>query len=289
MRFLIVTGMSGAGKSTALKVLEDMGYFCIDNLPIFLMVSFGKLLHTPNSGIGNVAVGIDIRSGEALQELESTLTRFEESNFEYEILYLDCSTETLVKRYKETRRSHPLAQHGRMEDGIGTERKKIAFLKERADYILDTSDLLTRQLQNSLEKIFSIDTASQKLKISVISFGYKYGLPSDADLVLDVRFLPNPYYVAELKDLTGNDQPVQDFVTGFPECKTFLEKLYDLFDFLIPRYVEEDRSALVIAVGCTGGKHRSVTLANTLSSYMQKMDSVSVSTEHRDILKGKAV
>ncbi len=285
MRFLIVTGMSGAGKTTALKVLEDFGYFCIDNLPIFLMDSFAKLLYVPNSGMHQVAVGIDIRSGQALDELEKTLIRFKAQNYSYEILYLDCSTDILVKRFKETRRSHPLTKYGRVEDGIAEERKRIAFLKKRADYIVDTSNLLTRELRTQLEKIFVSNGNFRNLMITVISFGYKYGLPSDADLVFDVRFLPNPYYVTELRHKTGMDTEVQDYVLLSPACKTFLEKLFDLFDFLIPNYIDEGKNALVVAIGCTGGKHRSVAIANVLYQRLQSMNSIGVRIEHRDIQK----
>lgn len=289
-RFLIVTGMSGAGKTTALKMLEDIGYFCIDNLPVFLMVPFAKLLNMPDSTMGHVAVGIDIRNGEeALDELGSTLEQFEELHYEYEILYLDCSSHILLKRFKETRRNHPLAQYERVEDGIAKEREQIAFLRERADYILDTSNLLTREFRNQLEKIFVLNTTFKNLMVTVVSFGYKYGLPLDADLVFDVRFLPNPYYNLELRDKTGNDKEIQDFVLQSPTCQAFIEKLFDMFDFLIPNYIDEGKNSLVIAIGCTGGKHRSVTLANELYAHLSKNESIGVRIEHKDIHKGKTI
>ncbi len=289
-RFLIVTGMSGAGKTTALKVLEDIGYFCIDNLPIFLMVSFAKLLNIPDSTMGHVAVGIDIRNGEeALEELGSTLEQFEELHYDYEILYLDCSDHILLKRFKETRRNHPLAQYERVEDGIAKEREQIAFLRERADYILDTSNLLTREFRTQLEKIFVLNTTFKNLMVTIVSFGYKYGLPLDADLVFDVRFLPNPYYNLELRDKTGNDKEIQDFVLKSPTCQEFIQKLFDMFDFLIPNYIDEGKNSLVIAIGCTGGKHRSVALANELYTHLSQNASIGVGIEHKDIDKGKPI
>lgn len=289
-RFLIVTGMSGAGKTTALKMLEDIGYFCIDNLPVFLMVSFAKLLNMPDSTMEHVAVGIDIRNGEeALEELDSTLEQFEELHYDYEILYLDCNSNTLLKRFKETRRSHPLTQYERVEDSIAKEREQIAFLRQRAHYILDTSNLLTREFRSQLEKIFVLNSTFKNLMVTVVSFGYKYGLPLDADLVFDVRFLPNPYYNPELRDKTGNDKEIQDFVLQSPTCQGFLKKLYDMFDFLIPNYIDEGKNSLVIAIGCTGGKHRSVTLANELYAHLTQNESIGVRIEHKDINKGKSI
>ncbi len=285
MRFLIITGMSGAGKTTALKVLEDIGYFCIDNLPVSLMISFARLIHSPGSDMDKVAVGIDIRNGQALDQLEDTFSQLQHLQIPYEILYLDSSTEVLVQRFKESRRSHPLSQQSRIEESIARERHKIAFLKERADYIVNTSNLLTRQLRAQLEKIFVMDSHFQNLMVTVVSFGYKYGLPADADLVFDVRFLPNPYYVPELKHKTGNDREVQDFLTASGSYGPFLRKLFDLIDFLIPNYIEEGKTSLVIALGCTGGRHRSVTLANALYDHLRGMSGIGVGIEHQDIEK----
>lgn len=286
--FLIVTGMSGAGKTTALKILEDIGYFCIDNLPVFLMIPFAKLLHMPDSTMRQVAVGIDIRNGqEALDELESTLEQFQKLHYEYEILYLDCSTPILLKRFKETRRSHPLTSCQRVEDGIAMEREQLTFLHDHANYILDTSNLLTREFRSQMEKIFVRNSTFKNLMVNIVSFGYKYGLPMDADLVFDVRFLPNPYYDHKLRPKTGNDKEVQDFVMQSPASGAFLDKLFDLFDFLIPNYIDEGKNSLVIAIGCTGGKHRSVTLANALFAHLSQNESIGVALEHRDIHEGK--
>lgn len=288
-RFLIVTGMSGAGKTTALKVLEDIGYFCIDNLPVFLMIPFAKLLYMPDSTMGHVAVGIDIRNGkEALEELVTTLEQFEELQYDYEILYLDCSDYVLLKRFKETRRNHPLSKHDSVEAGIAKERNLITFLRERANYILDTSNLLTREFRSQLEKIFVLNSTFKNLMVTVVSFGYKYGLPLDADLVFDVRFLPNPYYDLELRNKTGNDKVIQDFVLNSPISQTFLQKLFDLFDFLIPNYIDEGKNSLVIAIGCTGGKHRSVTIANELYNHLSNNETIGVRIEHKNINNGNS-
>lgn len=282
MRMVIVTGMSGAGKRTALKVFEDAGYYCVDNLPIMLVMKFVELAAAGGSGIGNIAMGVDVRSGESFGELENVLDRMSAMNFQYEILFLEAEDEVLVKRFKETRRNHPLAGEMRIIEGINKERGEIAFLKKRADYIIDTSTLLTRELKQELEKIFVNDGEFSNLVVTVISFGFKYGIPEDADLLFDVRFLPNPYYIDELKSLTGNDAPVRDYVMGFEEAQTFLSKLSDMLEFLIPNYISEGKNRLVIAVGCTGGKHRSVTLANALFEKLQGHD-YGLKIEHRDI------
>ena len=264
MRFVIVTGMSGAGKSTTLKMMEDMGYFCVDNMPIPLMTKLAELLIVPNGEITKIALGLDIRSGQNLRALDQVLDELEKAKIPLEILFLESNDDTLVKRYKETRRNHPLSKGGRIENGIAKERKKIAFLKERADYILDTSRMLTRELRSELNRIFAENKEYKNLYITVLSFGFKYGIPSDADLVFDVRFLPNPYYIDELRPQSGNDKTVRDYVMNNDISKEFLKKLVDMVEFLIPNYVAEGKNQLVIAIGCTGGKHRSVTLANEL-------------------------
>lgn len=281
MRTVIVTGMSGAGKRTALKVFEDAGYYCVDNLPIMLVMKFVELA-AGGSGIGNIAMGVDIRSGGSFGELEAILDRMTAMDFRYEILFLEAEDEVLLKRYKETRRNHPLAGEMRIMEGIHRERGEIAFLKKRSDYIIDTSTLLTRELKQELEKIFVNNAGFSNLVVTIISFGFKYGIPEDADLLFDVRFLPNPYYIDELKGLTGNDQAVRDYVMGFEEARIFLGKLSDLLDFLIPNYISEGKNRLVIAVGCTGGKHRSVTLANALFEKLGGHD-YGLKIEHRDI------
>jgi UPF0042 nucleotide-binding protein len=284
MRMVIVTGLSGAGMSTALNMLEDMGYYCVDNMPISLISKFAELVYAQENGYANVALGVDIRSGEGLSELETVLEELVNNRFYYEILFLDASDEVLLKRYKETRRNHPLAKTDRIDKGISLERTRLEFLKKQADYIIDTSSLLTRELKQELEKIFVLDEKFCNLMITVLSFGFKYGIPSDADLVFDVRFLPNPYYYEELRPLTGNDEAIQKYVMGFDSAKEFLNKLVDMVKFLIPNYILEGKNRLIIAVGCTGGKHRSVTLANELYKALNGND-YGVRVEHRDIEK----
>lgn len=286
MRFVIVTGMSGAGKSTALKMLEDMEYFCVDNLPVPLIDKFVQLIKDSASGeIERVAIGVDIRSGRSLDELKAVLEKISFSGIEAEILFLDADDTALVRRYKETRRSHPLAGAGRVDDGIQKERERLQFLREYADYILDTSKLLTRELKAELEKIFVENRTFKNLMVTVLSFGFKYGIPQDADLVFDVRFLPNPYYLENLRPLSGNDRPVSEYVMGFEAAHVFSDKLEDMIRFLIPNYILEGKTQLVIAVGCTGGKHRSVTLANELYRRLGENDTYGIRIEHRDIEK----
>ena len=285
MRFVIVSGMSGAGKSTALKVLEDFGFFCVDNLPVALLPNFGEIASDRQTEVDKVAVGVDIRNGEQLTRLNSQLEVLCELGIEYEILFLDAEDETLVKRYKETRRTHPLAKEDRIETGISREREMISFIRDRADYIIDTTTLLTRELRQEVEKIFVGNEEYGNFIITVLSFGFKYGIPSDADLVFDVRFLPNPYYIDTLKEKTGNDPEVQDYVMQNDKGPIFLEKLKDMVEFLIPNYILEGKNQLVIAIGCTGGKHRSVTLANALYHTLETEESYGVRIEHRDIGK----
>ena len=285
MKFVILTGMSGAGKSTALKMMEDIGFYCVDNLPIPLLEKFVELSELQNAELQKVAVGIDARSGQALDELKNVLDRIKEKGGSYEILFLDSDDSVLVKRYKETRRSHPLAPGERVDKGIALERERLAFLKERADYILDTSQLLTRELKAEIEKIFLKNQDYKNLFITILSFGFKYAIPVDSDLVFDVRFLPNPYYVEGLRAKTGNDKEIQEYVLQFKEAHEFLDKLTDMIDFLIPNYISEGKNQLVISIGCTGGKHRSVTLANELYKRLAKKTEYGLKIEHRDIEK----
>ncbi|MDD5949781.1 MAG: RNase adapter RapZ [Lachnospiraceae bacterium] len=288
MRFVIVSGMSGAGKSTALKMLEDAGYFCVDNLPIQLICPFAKMAFDGDTKLERAAIGVDIRSGNDLDKLESMLEDMQKSGYEYELLYLDASDEVLIRRYKETRRRHPLAKNARIESGILLEREKTSFLKRGATYVLDTSTMLTRELKAELDKIFVEEKPYRNIYITVLSFGFKYGIPADSDLVFDVRFLPNPYYVPELKYLTGNDEPIREFVMKNEEATEFLMKLIDMMEFLIPNYQREGKYQLVISIGCTGGKHRSVTLANALFGVLRELG-YSVKIEHRDIEKDARV
>lgn len=285
MKLVIVTGMSGAGKSTAMKMMEDMGYFCVDNLPVSFLDKFVELFVAAKMPETNVAIGMDVRSGMDLEEAQSILEKMESVEFGFEILFLDASDAVLVKRYKETRRSHPLAKDERVDKGIERERKRMAMLKKQADYIIDTSNLLTRELKMELEKIFVRRENYNSMMVTVLSFGFKYGIPADSDIVMDVRFLPNPYYDPQLRPLTGNDEAIQDFVMNCPQAGEFIDKLDDMVEFLIPHYIEEGKNQLVIAIGCTGGKHRSVTLANELYRRLDKDREYGLKVEHRDITK----
>lgn len=286
MKLVIVTGMSGAGKTVALKMMEDMGYYCVDNLPIPLIEKFAELALGSNQGQSNqVALGIDIRSGQELPLLDKILERWRTDGIPFEILFLDASDEVLLKRYKETRRNHPLAGAGRIDEGIKKERECLAFLKKQANVILDTSMLLTKELRHELEKIYMEDGTYDNLFVTVMSFGFKYGIPADADLVFDVRFLPNPYYVENLRPKTGEEKEIQDYVKQGGTADIFLGKLYDMLDFLIPNYVLEGKNQLVIGIGCTGGKHRSVTIANAVYEHLKQQKGLGVKLYHRDIEK----
>lgn len=288
MRFVIVTGMSGAGKSSALRMLEDIGFFCVDNLPVMLIQKFADIAHDDKLEVDNVAIGVDIRSGEALGELSLCLEEMKNRNYNYEILFLDANEPALVKRYKETRRKHPLAGGGRINEGIVREREKIEFLKQRADYIIDTSNLLTRELKTEIEKIFVSGEEYNNIIITVMSFGFKYGIPRDSDIVQDVRFLPNPYYDLNLRPLTGNDAAVATVVSDCEEYAKFMNTLTDMLKYLLPYYKREGKSQLVVSIGCTGGKHRSVTVANDLHKRLQELP-YTVRLFHRDITKDRIV
>ena len=282
MRFVVITGMSGSGKQTAQKMLEDMGYYCVDNLPVPLIVKFAELLY--DSERDKVALGIDVRADQSFDEVMQALDEMRAKGYKYEMLFLDASTKTLLKRYKESRRVHPLAMGGRVEDGIERERMILEETKKDADYVIDTSRLLTRELREELENIFVKNENYKSLMVNISSFGFKHGILQDADLVFDVRFLPNPYYIDELKHKTGNDSEVHDYVMQFDESKMFLEKIKDLLDFLIPNYIKEGKNQLVIGIGCTGGKHRSVTLANEIYNALKDDDrEYGVTINHRDI------
>jgi len=280
MRFVIITGMSGAGKSCALKKFEDDNFFCVDNLPIELVSDFAKISLERNDH-RNVAICVDIRSGEKIDSFDTVLDDMREHGIAYEILFLDASDETLIKRFKETRRAHPLAATGRVRDGIELERQKLEFLKKRADYIIDTTMLLVKELRIEIDKVFAGKSTS--LFITVMSFGFKYGIPTDVDLVMDVRFMPNPYYVDELKHKTGNDEEVRNYVMNSEVSLEFMERFTSMADFLIPNYIKEGRSQLVIGIGCTGGKHRSVTVANKLYDHFKDKENIGVKVVHRDI------
>lgn len=288
MRFVIVTGMSGGGKSTALKMLEDAGFYCVDNLPVTLLDKFADLVSQPGTELTKVALGLDVRSGQSFMELPSILTSLLNKDVEVEVLFLEASERALIRRYKETRRVHPLSPEGRVEDGVHKEREVLAEIRTMATYIIDTTNLLTRELKAELDRIFVGNEEYNNLIVSVMSFGYKHGIPADADLVFDVRFLPNPYYVEGLKTKTGLDQEVRDYVMQFDEAGQFLDKLEDMIRFLIPNYIKEGKYSLVIAIGCTGGKHRSVTLADGLYKRLKEQAHYGLKLYHRDVtVQGK--
>ena len=284
MRLVIVTGISGAGKVTALKIFEDNGYYCVDNLPIDLIESFADILFGQTNEKNKVAIGVDIRSGKNLEKMSEVLKNMKAKEQNYEILFLDCNNNTLIKRFKETRRSHPMGDRDSVENEINEERAKLEFLREQADYIIDTSNLLVKELRGEIEKIFDLNRDYRNLFVTIMSFGFKHGVPADCDLVFDVRFLPNPYYVPELKHKTGNQKEVQDYVLNSPVSHEFLDKFVDLIKFLIPNYIEEGKNQLVIGIGCTGGHHRSVTIANELYNQLNSSDaSYGIRLSHRDI------
>ncbi len=286
MRFVVVTGMSGSGKRTAMKMLEDVGFYCVDNLPVPLIEKFVELIAMPGSETTKVALGLDVRVDQPFGDAQRTLDRLKENGYLFEILFMDASNQVLLKRYKESRRMHPLSPKGRVEEGVNRERDILKEIKKKADYVIDTSNLLTRELKEEIDHIFVRNEEYNSLMITVLSFGFKNGIPADADLVFDVRFLPNPFYIDELKHKTGNDKEVQDYVMSFPEASAFLGKLIDMLDFLIPNYIKEGKHQLVIGIGCTGGKHRSVTLANELYTGIKERGNYGVKLYHRDIKQG---
>ena len=284
MRFVIVTGLSGAGKSQAIKFLEDHGFFCVDNLPPALLPKFTELCSQTNSKIEKVAIVIDIRGGKLFDELFDYLSSMKEQGFTYEILFLEASDQVLIKRFKETRRSHPLSPEGRIITGIEKEKALLEGLKNRANYIIDTSNLSTRQLKEHINSIFLEGKSYEGVIITLMSFGFKYGIPIDSDLVFDVRFIPNPFYVENLKKLTGKDRLVKEYVLQFNETKEFIRLTDEMLEFLIPNYIKEGKSQLVVSIGCTGGKHRSITIAEELADLLESKGH-RVNTEHRDIGK----
>lgn len=281
MRFVIVTGLSGAGKTEATKSLEDIGYFCVDNLPPKLIP---KLAEACNDGnIEKMALVIDIRGGVFFDDLFESLMYLKKNNFEYEILFLDSSDEVLVKRFKEARRSHPLSPEGRVLNGINEERKRLREVKDRADIIIDTSKYAIRDLRSKINSYFGEAVVPEKqLSVTVLSFGFKYGIPVDSDLVFDVRFIPNPFYITELRQYSGKDEPVKRFVLNQKETQEFIAKIKDMLLFLIPNYIKEGKRQLIISIGCTGGRHRSVAIANEIHKILVD-NNFNVKIEHRDI------
>lgn len=287
MEFLIVTGMSGAGKSGAARVLEDMGYYCVDNIPPELITKFADICIKSGGKMNKVALIVDSRGGELFGGLLESLEELHKKNVDYQILFLDCDDDVLITRFKETRRKHPLCESGAssLEEAIHTERELLTQAKLKASYIIDTTLLTSAQLRLKLHDIFA-DNVGSKLLINCMSFGFKYGIPSDADLVFDVRCLPNPFYIAELKPQTGKDKAVEDYVLQFEQATTLLAKLCDLLEYSVPLYVSEGKTQLTIAIGCTGGKHRSVVFAEHIGEFLA-CKGYRVVRSHRDFSKRK--
>ncbi|MBQ2940793.1 MAG: RNase adapter RapZ [Clostridia bacterium] len=284
MRFIIVTGMSGAGRTQASHCMEDMGYYCIDNLPPVLIDKFADICGHSQGKLEKVALVMDLRGGYLFEQLTDELKNLKNNGYEYEILFLDSNEETLIKRYKETRRKHPLASEGSILEGIRREREILSPIRAVSDYIIDTSNMTLGNLKKKMEELFGGGDNKENFHIEVESFGFKFGMALDADLVFDVRFMPNPYYEESLKKKTGLDKDVYDYVFSGKETKEFCEKLSDMMDFLIPKYIEEGKNNVVVAIGCTGGRHRSVAVASYLAAYL-KDNGNNVITTHRDIEK----
>jgi len=284
MQFLIITGMSGAGKSLCVKYFEDIGFFCVDNLPPSLLPKFAEMCLPGQNKMEKIALIMDIRGGAMFLQLFPALDTLASYGISYKILFLEASDQVLVQRFKESRRMHPLSPEGRISDGIAEERGILEAVKDKANYVIDTSNLSPRQLKQEILNLFVEGKPFSGLIINVTSFGFKYGVPIDCDLVFDLRFIPNPYYVEELKLLTGMDKAVSDYVMSFHESHVFLAKLVDMLDFLIPNYVKEGKNQLVIGIGCTGGKQSPVTIANKLFDILKAKNS-SIVLEHRDIEK----
>ncbi|MBI5180072.1 MAG: RNase adapter RapZ [Nitrospirae bacterium] len=281
MRVVFITGLSGSGKSNAIKCFEDLGFFCVDNLPTALLPKFTELCTQSGNEISRVAIGIDIRERGFFKNFLEVLDELKKENYNIEILFLEASDEALVRRFSETRRPHPLAKSGSVVDGIRLERETLSELRKRADKIIDTTNYNVHQLKEVLNKHY-LESEGKRLTISFVSFGYKYGIPYDVDLMLDVRFIQNPNFVKGLKPLKGSDKRVIDYVLKFHETKAFLEKLYEFLKFLIPMYEKEGKSYLTIGIGCTGGRHRSVAVSEILKGYLEK-EGYSINIKHRDI------
>lgn len=286
-KIVIITGMSGAGKTIAVQSLEDLGFFCVDNLPPVLIPKFAELIEQSEGKIGRVALVIDLRGREFFTAVSEALHYIKEQySLMYEILFLDATDSVLVQRYKESRRTHPLAPNGLPLDGIQMERKLLEELKGLATQVIDTSQLKPLQLKEQITARFT-NLSRRSISINITSFGFKYGIPIDADLIFDVRFLPNPHYVDELRPKTGMDQEVYDYVMKWPETQIFLTKLLDMLQFMIPQFIKEGKSQVVIAIGCTGGKHRSVSVAEYLGKMLGNDETESVRVSHRDAERDK--
>lgn len=285
MEFIIISGLSGAGKSKTASFMEDMGFYCVDNLPVSLIPKFAELCMAGTGNYDKVALVTDIRGGQTFDGLFQALKSLRAMHCEYKILFVEASEETIIKRYKETRRNHPLARADQsLLEAVRQERTALKRVRRLAEYIIDTTTLSTAKLRGEILRIFGAGQESEAMSVSVISFGFKYGIPIEADLVFDVRFLPNPYYIAELRDQTGLNAGVQDFLNGYQQTRDFREKLEGLIGFLLPCYVEEGKTALVIAIGCTGGKHRSVAVTRDLAEFIRKRG-YQAAENHRDMTR----
>ncbi|MEQ8214152.1 MAG: RNase adapter RapZ [Smithellaceae bacterium] len=284
LRVVIITGLSGSGKTTALRALEDIGFFCIDNLPVVLLPKFLDITTKSSPEIKRVAMVMDLRERSFLKKYEDIFSRLKEKGYRIEILFLDSSDESLLRRFSVTRRAHPLSEKGSVMEGIRQEREKLSALKEMADQVIDSTSTNVHQLKDIVQRYFLPASEHQKVIINVISFGYRYGLPADADLVFDVRFLPNPYFVEDLKEFNGQNEDVRDYVLKNEKSEIFLEKVFDLMTYLIPLYDREGKVRLNVALGCTGGKHRSVVMADQLGAHFAEMKYIANVT-HRDINK----
>lgn len=282
MDFLIITGMSGAGKSQTMKILEDMGYYCMDNLPPKLLPRIAELFKESKRGMKKIAVVVDIRGGEFFHSLFKSLDELNDIGIGYKILFIDSSDNVIIQRYKELRRVHPVKPEGRIIEGIEEERRLLQELKEKAFYIIDTSNLNLGMLKEEIYKLFTEGGEKRKITISVTSFGFKNGILSDADLVFDVRFIPNPFYIPDLKEHSGREEKVKDYVFKWPQTNIFIAKVVDMLEFLIPYYVKEGKTQLVVGIGCTGGFHRSVAMTNRLAEILKDNGHRSVSN-HRDL------
>ena len=280
---VVITGHSGAGKSEAIAAFEDSGYFCVDNLPPRMIGSLGELFRHSGSGVERAAVVSDVRGGDYFDELQQVLDELEADGLKPQVLFLEAGEEVLLDRYKETRRRHPMAPEGSIVDGIRAERELLAPLRERADVVMDTSDLTGAMLRRRIAEEMLGHEGGPKLALTLLTFGFKNGPPRDADLTLDVRFLPNPHYDHDLRPLTGQDQAVRDYVESGTQAGEFYGRLMPLLEFLVPAYVAEGKSHLTIAIGCTGGRHRSVTVAERIRRDLEQRDDVVVKVKHRDV------
>ena len=283
MEFVIVTGLSGAGKTEVIRSIEDLGYFCVDNMPLQFVQKFIEICNQTNGNVSKVAFVIDIRGRQFFDYIDDVLEWFRVNFINCKILFLDCSNEVLIRRFKETRRLHPLSYDGKILNGILKERSKLEFLKNKSSFVIDTSNLKVRELKEKVKEFILGEYIDNTFIIEIMSFGYKYGIPIECDLTFDVRFIENPFYIPNLKDFCGLDDNVREFVLDREESRKFLNKIYDLVDFLIPNYIKEGRKHLVIGVGCTGGKHRSVVISHEMYFYLRKYEKYKLIVEHRDL------